>query len=51
VDTLAELSEDEALEWLGLTKVPAGWANMSWQSLAESLLNRVGEVRDDLVNG
>ena len=51
VDALADLPEDEALERLELLKVPQGWEKMDWKALALSLLNRVGDLRDEILNG
>jgi hypothetical protein len=51
VDYLGEMDEDEALQRLDLLTIPAGWKRMSWQGLAGSLLNRVGDLRDDILNG
>lgn len=51
VDNLGEMPEDEALERLDLLEIPQGWKRKSWQGLAGSLLNRVGDLRDEMLNG
>ena len=51
VDQFALMPEDEVLEELELIRPPAGWQDMSPMSLAGSLLNRVEDLRDEILNG
>ncbi len=51
VDSLGEMPEDETLERLELLTVPEGWETKGWQGLAGSLLNRVSDLRDEILNG
>lgn len=51
VEVLGEMDEEEALERLDLPTVPPNWKTMNWQQLAGSLLNRVSDVRDEILNG